>query len=137
MSGEFYFPLVGVEYDEEGCVREARFGGEVEFTAHGGMLRVVIGDPLLTVHGRAAVLSFVPSAGESTEEPIDVVDVVLEGAKADGPVQMWHEAATALTHAGAELFGWSYATGEPMAALTVRVPAGRPSGREDEQLQSS
>lgn len=121
-SGEIYFPLAEVTRDAEAAPREVRLGGEVDFTAHGGMLHLVLRNPVLRLSAEGAELSVESPQPSSIVERVVVVDVNLGAGESSESVLMWRDAATTLTVAGAALFGGSYGAGEPMAPLTVRIP---------------
>lgn len=114
--GEFFFPHADARTAAEGTVLS--FRGVVTFTAHRGLLSVSIAHPrILLRDGSADLLN---QAGGYSEK---IGSITLAPRIADGDVAMWMNCAVALDEAGAELFGGTYAAGEQLAPLTVRVPA--------------
>lgn len=116
-EGEFYFPLAAARRSADAMMLS--FRGNVQFTAHRGLLSVSIADPRIALRdGEADLLLRVGDA----EERIAVVH--LSPRIQDGDVTMWLRSGVTLVDYGAELFGGTYPTGESLAPLTLRVPAG-------------
>lgn len=121
-SQEFYFPL-DPEHD---VVDELRFGGSVAATAHFGALTVEIISPVLRLGAdrqRAELWS-----GQSMSDPYHLADVELGEPVRDGDVLMWLRVPTTLSASATILFGSSYAPGEEMDPVTVRIEADRWEG---------
>lgn len=114
-TGEFFFPLSGV--DQVGETKILSFRGTVTFTAHHGMLSVSLSQPRIIIRGESAHLT-VEAGG--VEQQIATID--LPPRIHDGDVTMWLTCAVRLSGVGPEQFGGSYADGEELAPLTIRIP---------------
>lgn len=90
-----------------------RFRGSVTLTGHGGMMRIVISDPWLHLHGPGALLSI-----KDDDEPGGRLRFaqILE-LKGDGTTL--RAVGTALTADGADLFFGPYAEGTSLGDPTV------------------
>lgn len=114
-TGEFYFPFTGVErYDD--AATALCFGGTVRFTGHYGFMSVVLENPRIHLSDGAGTL--VNGADEQGLAELDLPEP-LDG----GGVRMWTPVPARLAAPGVELFGDTYAVGELLAPLTIRVPA--------------
>jgi hypothetical protein len=116
-----------------GLVRESRteilcFTGEVEFTGHRGMLRVVIGDPQLTHDGKTGFLSITDPDWEGRRMVLALFDVTRPeapapaGAEDTRALEAWRGTNVRLTADGADLFVRAYETGDPLDDFTVHHP---------------
>ncbi len=114
-DGEFYFPLRAAHRATDALM--LLFCGSVRFTAHHGLLSVSITNPRITIRDGAADLLL--RVGNSDER---IAILKLPPRIEDGDVTMWLRSGVALADFGSELFGGSYAAGEPFAPLTLRVP---------------
>lgn len=114
-TGEFFFPLAGV--DQVGGATILSFRGTVTFTAHHGMLSVSLSQPRIIIQGEHAHLTVEAGGVGQHIATIDLPPVIQ-----DGDVTMWLTCAVHLSGVGPEQFGGSYADGEELAPLTIRVP---------------
>ncbi|WP_311258475.1 HtaA domain-containing protein [Microbacterium sp. WCS2018Hpa-9] len=114
-TGEFFFPLAGVAHVGETMILS--FRGTVSFTAHHGLLSVSVSRPRITVGDGLARLT---TEVGGVEQQIAAID--LPPRIHDGDVTMWLNCAVRLSGVGPEHFGGSYAEGEQLAPLTVRIP---------------
>lgn len=115
-SGEFFFPLADVRRTPTGAMLS--FRGIVTFTAHHGLLSVSVRQPRIALRDGLADLSI--SVGEAEEK---IATLSLPPQIQDGDVAMWLNCPAELAASGPELFGGTYADGEPLAPLTIRIPA--------------
>lgn len=116
-EGEFHFPLLAARRFADATMWS--FGGNVQFTAHHGLLSVSIGEPRIALRDGEADLLI--HAGDAVKR-IAVID--LPPRIQDGDVTMWLRCGVTLVDHGAELFGGIYPAGESLAPLTLRVPRG-------------
>jgi hypothetical protein len=117
VAGEFHFPLDIAPAAGDREAATLRFGGQVRFLAHGGLLRVDLVDPWLTV-GAECTLSVEAAPGRR----LPVVVVNLPPPRQDALISMWLNAETRLHPDAVELFGGSYDADARFEPLTVRVP---------------
>lgn len=101
-------------------ITETRFSfrGVVSFRAHGGLLRVVIADPVVDV---ADAVMLVRVDNEGTLRPL--VDLEIPPSTRDGDYVMWQNVRTALREESVPAFGDVYGPGTPFDPLTLRVCA--------------
>lgn len=114
-GGEFYFPLENAERDASGN-HTLCFGGGVRFTAHHGLLSVVLRRPRVQIHDGGGVLSV-----EHQDHLLPIADLRQIHRTLEGDVAMWVVAGVTLTKAGTSLFSGPYCLGEPLAPLTLRA----------------
>ncbi|GAA1996933.1 HtaA domain-containing protein [Microbacterium pumilum] len=114
---EFHFPIADQSnFDPAAGEGHIRFAGGVTFTAHGGMLRIAFCDPVIRFGDGVQLLADVE---HTTELPIAELRLP-EPSSIDG-VRMWRDASAILLPHAVALFGGSYAAGEQLAPLTLRV----------------
>jgi hypothetical protein len=95
----FLFPGVGLV-----------FSGSVTFTAHGGMMRVVIADPALIEDGEKWMLEIADPANATLRLPFAEV-ATFDGGNGTG---------LTLTSGGAALFSGPYEAGTPLEDFVIR-----------------
>lgn len=83
-----------------------RFAGEVAFEAHGGMLRVVLGDPAVEATEAGVVLT----CADSTGRRVEVAKLEAATAEADGTLVL----PAKITLDGMMLLGDHYPPGTPL-----------------------
>lgn len=91
------------------------FAGSVEFVGHGGMLSVLMAEPVVARRADRIVMSIVDD--DVVDTRTDVVS--LNGLQAAGSDLVFNEVA--LTAEGAELFFGQYAQGTPFAPVLIRL----------------
>jgi hypothetical protein len=124
-DGEVIFPPAdSTESAAAEGIRTFAFGGEVRYLAHGGLLHVIITDPVLTLTGDTGVLTV--SAVDQDEQPTRVELVTFTvSAPGDTALPTWQSDDVRLTADGATIFGDVYSAGELMAPLHVHLPPPR------------
>lgn len=126
-SGLLVFPLARADLEPAEVLRGSlEFSGRVVISAHGGMLRVDFGSPLLEVHGGQAVLSVtssgVPGASDGDRLALArLEDCALERA---GDELLWSSLRVGLAEQGAPVFGGQYPVGQELDPLYVRLATG-------------
>jgi hypothetical protein len=122
-SGEYYFPLHSQDdFDAETLTGRVKFQGKLQFTAHMGMLNVVIGNPVVVFEKGSAQL-FIDrtdyAGARSRQQPLVLIDA--GEPVADGDALMWRYAPTSLAPEALDLFGGVYRTGEAFDPITLRI----------------
>ncbi|SCK42716.1 Htaa protein [Variovorax sp. HW608] len=106
----FFFPYVGRKRVESSLV--LRFGGEVGFTGHGGLLRLRLAQPML-VFDQTTV-------GVAVKHPQDesafVVIARLTPGSSAGPIQ------ATLSQAGSNILMGTYSEGTELDPIRLRLP---------------
>lgn len=108
----FYFPPATEPVDGD----RYNFAGAVQFRAHGGMMQVVIVDPVVDM---AEPVLLVRIDNEGTLRPL--VDLDLPEPVQDGAVTMWQDVGTTLRSESVLTFGEVYPAGTAFDPLTIRV----------------
>jgi hypothetical protein len=122
-GSQFYFPLLDDSgFDPTRRTGAIRFTGSVIFTAHVGMLRIALKDPVLDISERAVLLADVDEGRE-----LPIAEVRLPEPSDTGGIVMWRDARAFLLPESVALFGGTYRQGEELAPITVRVSV-RPDG---------
>ncbi|MET0714736.1 MAG: HtaA domain-containing protein [Mycetocola sp.] len=123
---EFLFSLVADGSDarlDPGS--RVRFGGDVRFSGHDGMLFVVVADPEIRVSSDGSAVvgvdTFVP--GVPGIQNIDLVTLTLNPPERSNGYLIWADLPACLTEAGAELFNGVYAAGDALDPVSVLLPA--------------
>ncbi|OCB22456.1 HtaA domain-containing protein [Mycobacterium intracellulare] len=122
-DGEVIFPPA--EPLEAAVATDTRvfaFGGEVRYLAHGGLLHVIIADPVLTVTGDAGVLTVAAVDEEDQPTRIELVTFTVGVRALESAPTTWESSEVRLTADGATVFGGVYSAGELMAPLHVHLP---------------
>lgn len=123
-TGEFYFELA----DDSGFARGSglgtlKFRGSVRFSAHHGMLFVMITDPWMEFGADGIVLSVEdPASGPEGDGRVSLVAVAPVIPTETTVNLAWTSMPTSLLPAGVEVFNDVYAVGEPFAPLHLRIP---------------
>lgn len=118
-NGNFFFPVRSVERDAEDGWR-LRFGGDVRFSAHGGMLRVAFVDPVVTIGATIGTLE-VSSAGGST---VTIARVERAEPQRREGLLFWPPLSAGLTKDGVGLLGGVYPVGELLDPLRIVLADG-------------
>jgi hypothetical protein len=124
-DNELLFPF-SEEATGEAAPAEAervfRFGGEVVFRAHFGMLSVQISRLQVHLRGTGGELSVVdPEAAEGGR--LTLVTFTATGPGIRDGAQYWAADDVRLTEAGVPLFGDVYPADEPFAPLMIAIPS--------------
>lgn len=124
-SGEYYCPLHSQdEFDTETLTGRIMFRGKLHFSAHMGMLNVVIANPAVVFEKGLAQLSIDDYAGAgSRQQPLVLIDA--GEPVADRDALMWRYARTSLAPEALDLFGGVYQTGEAFDPITLRIEGKR------------
>ena len=116
-GGVFSFPLRRAV--REGADWRFSFEGSVRFTAHGGLMDILIKDPEVVVGPDGGVL-----ATHTASDPDDLLAVVSLGAAlpetAEGGL-VWEGVSTQLAPHAVDLFGTVYPAGTEMAPIRIRI----------------
>ncbi|MCW2494487.1 HtaA domain-containing protein [Jatrophihabitans sp.] len=91
------------------------FTGAVRFTGHGGMLEVLLVEPVIELSGDTGALTVIDVDNPPTDPPARVTLAHLERQAADDGLVF----ATQLADAGVALFNGVYPPGEPLAPLRI------------------
>lgn len=118
-EGTFRFPLASAA--GEGASWRIAFAGVVRFVAHGGMLDVMLAEPVLELGGEVGAL--VVTHGEQERRILEVESA--PPVEIDGAWLVFPPLATTLTADGSHLFGDVYPPGEPFDPLQVALPVER------------
>lgn len=116
-DGRFLFPLEGI--GRNSTEHQLAFRGKVHFRAHFGLLSVIVESPRLLLRPDTAELGVTDHQGGWRH----LAHLVLPAPLDDGPACLWADAPAGLAEAGVELFGDTYGEGEPLAPVTLRLPA--------------
>ncbi|MBK5237643.1 MAG: HtaA domain-containing protein [Actinomycetales bacterium] len=125
----FTFPVKDISgFDPATGLGALQFRGAVRFGGHGGMLYVMIADPIVTVTAEGAVLS---AKVDNDGERLDIVNLDVPengfGMEPRGlhhepqPDLQWDSVATSLTAAGASLFIGQYPVGTAFDPLSITL----------------
>jgi len=99
-----------------------RFGGDVVFQAHFGMLLVRISRPQVHLRGTAGELTVIdPESADGGRLPLVTFSAVEAGAR-DG-ARYWAADDVRLTVDGVPVFGDVYPADEPFAPLMIAIPS--------------
>jgi hypothetical protein len=100
------------------------FCGTVSFTAHQGLLRLVVADPWIHFSGRRGQLSIgAGAAGQAAGGRIVVADLALPEATRCGELLSWAAAGARLAEDGAMAFDFSYPPGTELSPVSFSWPA--------------
>ncbi|WP_394554818.1 HtaA domain-containing protein [Agromyces sp. MMS24-JH15] len=116
-GGVFSFPLRHAA--QEGADWRLSFAGSVRFSAHHGLMDILIADPEVVVGPEGGVL-----ATHRADDPDDLLAVVALGPAspaAAGGELVWADVRTELAAAAVPLFGTVYPAGTEMAPLGIRI----------------
>lgn len=117
-DGRITFPFAGAEAIEGGP-QVFRFGGGVEFDAHGGLLAVRLREPWLeAVDGEVTLTVMHPAFREATERRLPLCRVDATGAKVKGGVIFLGGAPTTLLMEATGIFDNLYPPGIEFDPLT-------------------
>ena len=98
-----------------------KFEGDVQFTAHGGMLNVVLADPWIQLDQNQTVLSVITGGYSGSTGTRTVIAELVEREPVDADGSVTYNATLAST--GVQVFDGVYAPGEPLDPVrTVRNP---------------
>jgi hypothetical protein len=103
------------------------FRGTVTFTAHHGLLRLVVADPWIHFGGRYGQLSIAAAAGSRNI----VADLEIPEATKDGETLWWAGVGARLTRDGTAAFDFNYPPGTELSAVCFSWPLIVNSARED------
>jgi hypothetical protein len=115
-SGVFGFGLRSATEVSDGEWRLS-FAGSVRFTAHHGLLDILIEDPAVAIGPRGGLLSATTGSGHT---PIALLGPAVPVR--DGDRLVWPAIGSELLESAVETFGGVYAAGTEMAPLALRVP---------------
>jgi hypothetical protein len=119
-NGSFFtFEPNGAELDPQTGEGTLRFKGEVRMSGHGGMMRLQLLDPWITLGPEGATL-LVSTPGTTG---IAVVTFKLPQLEDSAAGFLWQDVPTFLTADGAALFNGQYPVGQEMDPLFIRLPA--------------
>jgi len=107
-GGEFRFPGT-----HEGGLLV--FTGAVRFTGHGGLLEVLLAEPVIEFAGSDGTLSVIDVDSPPADPPARITLAHLERQPGDGPLVF----TSALADGGVDLFNGVYPPGEPLAPLRI------------------
>ena len=96
-----------------------KFGGDVHFIAHGGMLSLKIKDPEAVIDGTAGRLTV---AGQDGADRFELVTFAVSERLLDGANEHWDCSDVRLTSDGASLFNDVYGEGEMFDPLGITLP---------------
>lgn len=116
-EGTFRFPLASATH--EGGSWRIAFEGVVRFIAHGGMLDVMLAEPVLELDGASGAL--IVTHGEQERRILDVEPAA--PVEIEGGWLVFPPLAATLTADGSTLFGGVYPAGEAFDPLQVAIPA--------------
>lgn len=124
-DGHLFYPYVAEssDYDPESQSGTIRFGGDIRFAAHGGMLFVRLADPWVTFEADTGVLSVADH--ESTEGGsgrLSLCRLQARPAELHRGVRAWLDVKATLTEPGAAVFNDVYPIGEVFDPLHVLMP---------------
>lgn len=128
-NGSFFtFKPNGAELDPQTGRGTLRFTGEVRMSGHGGMMRLQLLNPWITLTPEGATLSVSTpgsSGSDSDTTPKGIVLVTLKLPHLDnmGAGLLWQDVPTFLTTDGAALFNDQYPVGQEMDPLFIHLPA--------------
>ena len=101
-----------------------RFCGTVSFTAHHGLLRLVVADPWIHFGGRHGQLSIgAAAAGQAAGSRIILADLEIPDATRCGALLCWAEAAARLATDGTAAFDFNYPPGTELSPVSFSWPA--------------
>lgn len=128
-NGSFFtFEPNGADLDLHTGRGTLRFKGEVRMSGHGGMMRLQLLDPWITLSPKGATLS-VSTPGSSDPESsimpsgIALATLELPQLQDRGASLLWQDVPTFLTADGAALFNDQYPVGQEMDPLFIHLPA--------------
>jgi hypothetical protein len=108
------------------------FRGAVSFTAHHGLLRLVVADPWIHFGGRYGQLSIgAAAAADVVGSRIIVADLEIPEAAKRGEILCWTGAGTRLAKDGAAAFDFNYPPGTELSPISFSWPLTVNSARED------
>jgi hypothetical protein len=102
------------------------YAGAVQFSAHQGLMRLVVTDPWIHRTGGAMRLSIAsgPAAG-SVGGRLFLADLADTEPRRNGQLLIWPDVPASLAPAGAAAFDFHYPPGAELAAVTFSCPARR------------
>lgn len=110
VGGGFYFTPA------DATATRLAFRGIVSFRAHGGLLRVVIADPVIDLE---TATMHVRVDEQGTLRPL--VDLELPDPDRSGGFHTWHDVSSSLRPESVEAFGDVYGPGTPFDPVTLRI----------------
>jgi hypothetical protein len=128
-NGSFFtFEPNGAEVDPQTGQGTLRFKGEVRMSGHGGMMRLQLRDPWITLGAEGATLSVSTpgTAGadsSNTANGIPLVTLKLPQLEDLGTGLLWQDVPTFLTADGTALFNDQYPVGQEMDPIFIHLPA--------------
>lgn len=127
-SGSFFtFAPNGAELDPQTGQGTLRFKGEVRMSGHGGMMRLQLLNPWITLRPEGATLS-IATPGTTDAEPgatangLALVTFKLPQLEDSGAGLLWQDVPTFLTADGAALFNDQYPVGQDMDPIFIHLP---------------
>lgn len=134
----FRWPTAAGSVDPQTGAAEVAFTGGITFTGHGGLLHLVLADPIVRIDdtGAATLLLDVLGTDTSGEVAVDQQDVAFATFTVD-PAPSWAGAATTewaqlapvvLTEEGAAAFGGFYSAGDELDPIALTVTVGPDCG---------
>jgi hypothetical protein len=123
-ENELVFPLAESQPERGDADAVIAFRGSAQFTAHGGLLYVLIADPVLTVRDDSATVTVSTLDGDGEPATITLATATLTplSGSAGSDTAGWESHEVRLTAEGTKVFNEVYGPGELMAPLIVRVP---------------
>lgn len=120
VSGEGYrFPRGAAPAAPRGAGSVLTFCGTVTFSAHQGLMRLVVADPQVHLRGRYGQLSIAGGEGR-----IVIADLEITGAARHGNLLYWAAASARLADDGAAAFDFHYPPGTELSPVSFSWSAG-------------
>ncbi|MFC9841245.1 HtaA domain-containing protein [Rhodococcus sp. NPDC127530] len=122
-TGDFYFELADSSaFNRSTGLGTLKFRGQVRFSAHHGMLFVLIADPWVTFGADSTIMSIVEAEGyPDTHRRIPLVTLCKVDAVVIGDTVSWTAAPTHLASGAVHVFNDVYPVGEPLGPMDIRM----------------
>jgi hypothetical protein len=122
-TGEYYFGLSDAsDFDVRPLLGELRFSGSVTMSAHAGLMRFAIADPVVTFGPDGALLR---STGRGETDPAALVRLEPGHPHLTQGVLVWEALPTMLDAAATSTFNDVYPAGAPFDPVSIRVETSR------------
>lgn len=118
-----------------GDARTFRFGGDLRYAGHGGLLFLRLAEPHVTLRGDAGDLSVLDTFGEVEGGRLRLVTFEVSRRSLETEHEVISADPVRLTEEGAAVFNQVYPVGELFEPFTITWPlkqAGRPAGGDDQ-----
>ncbi|WP_182263074.1 HtaA domain-containing protein [Rhodococcus sp. UFZ-B548] len=128
-TGDFYFQLTdSSDFNRSTGLGTLKFRGQVRFTAHHGMLFVLIADPWVVFGAETTIMSVVDVEGyPDTHRMIPLVTLSKVDAVVIGDTVSWTATPTHLASGAAHVFNDVYPVGEPFGSMDIRMNLALPA----------